>query len=135
MPTRSPVAPDSLTSTPEGAAIAGWEHLVIWLSAGEAGLRTILVVLDESGRPISASDGVVYRRFNAAEGTVAWRHQNLGGRLEPDGTFLGTHWVSSSVEDADGTIHNQTQTPSAPTPADVARLKTLVDEVLRRASG
>jgi hypothetical protein len=137
VPKRNAAAPDSVLASPEGGAIAGWEHAVVWLSAGTAGLRVVLVVLDASGRAISASDGVVYRHEIAGAGpdgapAVAWRQESLGGRLEPDGSFRGTHWVSTSIEEADGTARDAQLTPSEPTAAEAARLRALVDEVLRR---
>lgn len=137
VPKRNAAAPDSVLASPEGGAIAGWEHAVVWLSAGTAGVRVVLVVLDESGRAISASDGVVYRNEIAISGregvpTVAWRQESLGGRLEPDGSFRGTHWVSTSIEEMDGTARDSQLTPSEPTDAEVAGLRALVDEVLRR---
>ena len=60
-PMRQPVASPELMASPRGAAIAGWEQLVLHLSAGAAGLRTILVVLDADGTLLSASDSVLYR--------------------------------------------------------------------------
>jgi hypothetical protein len=135
VPQRSPAAPAEVLAMPEGSAIAGWEHVVLNLSAGASGFRMVLVVLDETGRAISASDAAVYRR-EIAEGarspSIAWRHETLGGRLEPDGTFLGTRWLSTSLEDANGIQHDVRHTPSEPTEAETAGLKALVAEVMRR---
>ena len=138
VPRREPVAPPEVLATPEGASIAGWRRVVLELRAGTAGLRLVLVVLDETGRAISASDSSTHRRELAAadspdgEPVVAFRNENLGGRFEPDGRFLGTRWLSTSLEDADGTARDVVHTPAEPTLAEVARLRALVDEVLRR---
>src|SRR5919197_199706 len=59
VPRRQPVAAPEVLARPEAAAIADWQQLVVELSAGSAGLRILLVVLDGSGRPISASDAVL----------------------------------------------------------------------------
>ena len=84
MPTRGPVAPPEVLARPEGAAVAGWEQLVVHLSDPCRGLRTILVVLDADGVPVSASDGVFFR----IDGEPAMvRHESIGGRFEADGTF------------------------------------------------
>ena len=61
IPKRQPVASPEILAEPYGAAIAGWEQLTVELSAGSAGLRHVLVVLDATGQPISASDTVLYR--------------------------------------------------------------------------
>ena len=44
-----------MLGTAQGAAIAGWQNLSLNLSAGTFGLRHLLIVLDETGRPIAAS--------------------------------------------------------------------------------
>lgn len=86
------------------------------------------MTLDERKAPISASDHVLY-----CEGPIS-RHENVGGRLEPDGRFLGTRWrtVTREVEGKD----EAEVIESVPTPAseaDAAAIKALVAEVLRRA--
>jgi hypothetical protein len=114
IPRRQPVAPPEVLATPEGAAIAGWEQLTVELSAGSAGLRVAIVVLDATGQPISAS--------------------GVGGRLESDGTFRGTRWRTVGFERADGGDPQLESTPSEPSAADVTGLKALVADVLRRAA-
>ena len=126
---------------PEAAAVAGWEQLVVHLSTVPNGSRTVLVVIDADGRPISASDGVLYRTELAA-GTaddprpmVRFDMESVGGRLEPDGRFLGTRWRSLTFE-LEGTedVARREATPSAPSDADVAAIKALVAEIVRRAA-
>ena len=130
VPKRQRVASAEVLATSAGAAIAGWEQLVLDLSAGPAGLRIVLVVLDESGRPISASDHVLFR--SQAGAVVEMRQESIGGRFEPDGSFRGTRWLVTGPEPADG---EEPQWQSVPTPAsaeDIESLAAVVAEVLRR---
>jgi hypothetical protein len=129
VPTRQPVAPPELRERPEGAAIAGWEQIVLHLSDPCKGLRTVLVVVDASGTAISASDGVFY--YIDGEPRRVY-HELLGGRLEADGRFLGTHWVSIGPDPGEDQPAQLETTPSVPTPQQIAGLLALVDEMLRR---
>jgi hypothetical protein len=135
------VAPPEILARPEGAAIAGWQQLVLHLSDVPGGSRTVLVLLDADGRPMSASDGVLYR-IELPEGTaddprpaVRFEMENVGGRLEPDGRFLGTRWRTVSLQhDEDDENATQLESlPSAPSEADIAAIKALIAEMLRRA--
>jgi len=135
VPHRKPVAPPEVLAKPEGVAIAGWEQVVVDLSAGSAGLRVVMVVLDATGQPISASDAVLYRMKVAEQpGVVEYHHENIGGRLEADGTFRGTRWRSVTVETGPEEEVEREATSSEPTEADVTALKALVAELLRRGS-
>jgi hypothetical protein len=100
---RQPVGSPEVLATPEGAAIAGWEQLTVELSAGLAGLRHVLVVLDATGQPISASDTALYRvgvskteqdADTPSESVLSaeFYQESIGGRFETDGTFRGTRW-------------------------------------------
>jgi hypothetical protein len=133
-PRRRPVAPPGIAAAPGGEAIAGWTQLSVELSAGPAGLRAILVVLDGSDRVVAASDHVLVSS-RAAPGDVALmhRHESLGGRFEEDGAFHGTRWSSLLHERTDGTVDQQRATPSPPSPAEEAALRELVAAVLRAA--
>lgn len=105
------------------------------LSAGTAGLRVLLVLLDETGQPISASDSVLYRSPGARAGEPAQiRHESIGGRFEPDGAFNGTHWNALSTEPADGEDPQWEMTPRKPTERETAALRALVAELLERQS-
>ena len=95
-----------------GEAIAGWQSLTVELSAGPAGLRHVMVTLDASGTPISAGDWVMYAT-EGADGTT-YIHENVGGRLEADGTFM------------------RESRHSPPSPEDVEAIRNLVREVLAR---
>lgn len=124
---------------PTGAAIAGWEQLVLELSAGAAGLRVVMVVLGDTGQPISASDMVLYRAevgggrgAAGACASVEIHQESVGGRLEPDGTFRGTRWRTVGLEPGDGEDPKWESMPSEPSVAEVAGLKALIAELLRR---
>ena len=135
MPTRGPVVPEALAATQEESPVAGWQQLSLFLSAGEAGLRNLLVVLDESGRPIAASDHVLHRQEERHDdqAVVSYRHESLGGRLEADGTFKGTHWEGTVTEEGDGESVNSLALPDAPSYEQILALKELVAELCRRA--
>jgi len=128
---RRPVAPPEITSKPEGAAIAGWEQLTVELSAAGRGMRHLLVVLDAQGTPISANDMVMY----SAElgGNHVFFQENVGGRLEADSTFRGTRWRTLGVEGPKDGEARLEASPSQPTAAESAALKTLVAEILKRS--
>jgi hypothetical protein len=119
-----------LPAKPESAAVAGWESVTVDLSAGAAGSRHIMVTLDAKGVPISASDWVLYSSGEPRE----YVHENVGGRIEPDGTFRGTRWrtVMAEAPDADEPQPRET-VRSDPTPEDVQGLMQVVRELLRRA--
>jgi hypothetical protein len=131
-PRRQPVVSPEILAGPHGLAVAGWEQVVLDLSAGAAGLRIVLVVRDAEGRLLSASDAVLYR-------TLGLIHQeSVGGRFEPDGTFRGTRWHSVAVAvEHEGEHEGEEDTDwqstrSEPSPADVEALRLLVADVLRR---
>ena len=135
------MAPPEVLARPEGAAVAGWQQILLHLSDVPRGSRTILVLVDADGRPLSASDGVVYR-IELPQGTagdprpaVRFEMENVGGRLEPDGRFLGTRWRTVSLQhgEDDEDVTRLESTPSAPSEADIAAIKALVAEILRRA--
>ncbi len=128
-PRRRPVASPEVLRTEAGAAIAGWTELILELTAGPAGMRVVLVVCDAQGRPIGASDMVYHR---SAGTPVELRQESLGGRLELDGTFRGTRWRSVALEPVQGSAAQWESTPSEPGPDDVAGLRALVADLLRR---
>lgn len=132
---RQPVASPEILAGPHGEAIAGWEQVTIEMSAGAAGLRHVLVVLDAGGRPISAGDTVLFRRERPPQPRVELRQQSVGGRLEADGTFRGTRWESVAMESAEDDEPRWELTPSTPGPDDVAGVMALVADVLRRLAG
>lgn len=126
-----------LAPLPEGSvpkrapvAVAGWQQLSLELSAGDAGLRHVLLVLDGKGEPVAVSDWVMVR---ADHERVRYVHENLGGRFER-GKFRGARWRLVSVEDP---VSLETETAesmrSTPSAADVEAVKSLVTDLLRRA--
>jgi hypothetical protein len=130
-PRVSPVVPPALQGTPEVAAVAGWESLVLELSAGSAGLRILQVLLDVEGRLLSASDHVLFR--SEAEGRpVQIRQESIGGRFESDGDFRGTFWLITGPEPADEEEPQWELSPREPTKVEVEALRKLVAEVVRR---
>ncbi len=136
VPRRKPVGSPEILETPHGAAIAGWEQLTVDLSAGSAGLRVVLVVLDGTGRPISASDTVLYRiestTTGAPDAPAHMRQDSIGGRIERDGTFRGTCWRTEGPEPPDGEEPQWKMERSEPSPNQISALIALVAEVLGR---
>jgi hypothetical protein len=136
-PRRQPVASPAVLASPEGRAVAGWEQLVLYLSAGAAGSRTILVVLDAGGTLLSAGDAVLYRSglnnpSPPPENEPALiRQESVGGRFEPDGSFHGTRWQSVTIDRGEAELDWES-TSREPTPEDVDALRQLVTEVIRR---
>ena len=60
--------------------------------------------------------------------------ESVGGRLEADGRFLGTRWRTVSLQrESEEEATQLESTPSAPSDADVAAIKALVAEIVRRA--
>lgn len=127
---RAPVLSGELAGKPQSAAVKGWESVSVELSAGAAGLRHAMVTLDASGAPISAGDWVLY----CSGKPVQYVHENVGGRIQPNGTFLGTRWRSVAVE-VPGSEEPQTRetTHSEPSEEDIAGLMRVVRELLSRA--
>jgi hypothetical protein len=108
--------------------------VLLELNAVPRGGRYLLVTMDESGRPISASDHVLFR---APSDGGAWevRQESIGGRLELDGTFRGTHWLVTGPEPLDDEEPSWDMRPRPPEDAEIAALKGLVAELLTRLDG
>jgi len=136
VPLRKPVGSPEILATPHGAAIAGWKQLTVDLSAGSAGLRVVLVVLDASGQPISASDAVLYRvespKTGAPDEPAHVRQDSIGGRIEPDGTFRGTCWRTEGPEPLDDKDPQWEMQRSEPSASQISALMALVAEMVRR---
>jgi len=132
-PRRRPVATTADLDPAAAAVIAGWSSLVLDLSAGAEGLRVVQVLLDAEGRPLSASDHVLFRSAGRDESGRPWiRQENIGGRYEADGSFRGTCWRTEGPEPVDDEPPRWNASPRAPTPAEVAGLSDLVREMRRR---
>ena len=133
-PRVSPVVPPTLYGTTEGAAVAGWESLVLELSAGSAGLRILQVLRDAEGRLLSASHHVLFR--SEAEGRpVQIRQESISGRFESNGDFRGTFWLITGPEPADEEEPQWELSPREPTKGEVEALGKLVAEVVARRIG
>ncbi len=71
-------------------------------------------VLDASGTPISANDGILYRLDPSGGPAAEWDgaaviHQDsVGGRFETDGSFGGTRWHSQAM------VSSMTSRPRTP---------------------
>jgi hypothetical protein len=141
VPTRQPVASPEVLASPTGWAVAGWEQLALHVSAGAAGSRSSLVVLDGSGTLLSGSDNVLYRSGldggpppEDPNAPCLIRQESVGGRFEPDGSFRGTRWLTVA-EDPGGVDELEWKaTKSEPSPADVEGLRRVVAELMRRAT-
>jgi hypothetical protein len=139
IPTRQPVASPEVLAGPSGWTVAGWEQLVLHLSAGSVGSRTSLVVLDANGGLLSASDAVLYRAGpngspppDNSDAPALIEQESIGGRFEPDGSFHGTRW-RSVAEDPGGTDELEWQsTQSEPSEDDVDRLRRVAQELIAR---
>lgn len=138
MPRRKPVASAEILATPAGRSIAGWDDVVLELSAGAAGSRVLHVLLDQSGQPLSASDHVLYWSEGAGVGqadpdtTPQIYQESIGGRFESDGTFSGTRWLIMGSEPASDADPQWDMTHREPTVSEVEALRSLVAELLRR---
>jgi hypothetical protein len=118
------------------AAIAGWTSLVLDLTAGADGLRVVHVLLDAEGRPLSASDHVLFRSASRDGTGRPWmRQENIGGRFESDGSFRGTCWQVEGPEPEDDEPPQWSAVPRPPTTEEIAGLTALVAEVRRRDAG
>jgi hypothetical protein len=147
---RRAVGTAELRASAAGAAIAGWEEMIVELSAGEDGLRVVQVTCDATGRAISVNDMVMRRaasddvdgdassdddakNVNARAGV--FRHETLGGRIEPDGNFRGTYWTAiMDAASGDGPGLPRDMVRREPTADEVAALMRLVADVERRAA-
>lgn len=139
VPRRQPVVSAEVLAGDTGSAVEGWEQLVLHLPAGDAGSRTILVVIDGSGTLLSASDAVLVRRGldggappADCDAPTMFELESLGGRFEPDGSFRGTHWRTVTIEGGPGGKQERQSARSDPSEADVAALVRVIAEVLSR---
>lgn len=136
-PVRRPIAPPEVLATAEGAAIAGWTSVTLEFSAPGRGLRHLLVTLDETGRPIGASDNVLFRAPNPEQptGPADMRQESIGGRLETDGTFHDTCWLVTGPEPENDEPPAWDMRSRAPREEEIAVLKALVADLVARLDG
>jgi hypothetical protein len=131
---RRPVASAEQLASGTADAIAGWSSVAVHLSAGDAGLRHVLITLDADGKLLSGGDNVLcHRQEQRGDVTVAiYDQESIGGRFEADGAFHGTRWRTHTEQIGDNDEGRTTATPSPPTEDEIAALRRLVDDVLRR---
>lgn len=133
---RKPVASAEQIAKGTAGPIAGWQKVTVNVSDPDRGLRHVQVTLDADGRLLSGSDHVMFIRETTPDGSSALLtdHESVGGRFETDGSFRGTHWLTTLENSADGeTSTTRAAVHRAPTEVEVERLRRLIDEVLRRA--
>ena len=135
MPVRTPIGSPEVLGEGQGAAIAGWQNLSLHLSAGTFGLRHLLIVLDQTGRPIAASDHVFIHWESPSDPSCPWQmlQESIGGRLEEDGRVVGTCWTVTGPEPRDDEPPAWESTPRQPTDEETAALKRLVADIVMRA--
>jgi len=137
VPERKPVASPELIASGKADAIAGWDSIVVDLSAGVAGLRHVQLTLDANGKLLSAGASVLFHRTENRDGRLItiYDQESIGGRYGDDGSFHGTRWVTLSEQDHEHADDEPdiTSTPSEPSHEDIMALNVLVAEVLRRA--
>ena len=135
-PSRKPVAATGTPGALPESPIAGWESLTLDLSDPPFGIRIVMVTLDASGRPISASDHVMLRQVGDERPDPSERttmsQLSLGGRIEEDGTFRGTFWTVEGPEPDGDELPQWLQASRPPTDEEVARLMAIVQELTTR---
>ena len=132
---RKPVASPELIASGKADPIAGWDSVSVHLS-DVAGVRHVLITIDANDQLLSASDMVLFQRSEQRGKAVMtiYDQENVGGRVEEDGSFRGTRWVTHTEQIGDDDEHaHTTSLPSPPSPADVTSLRAIVDAVLKRA--
>ena len=135
-PQRRPVASAEQIEMGTAGPIAGWTSLSVNLSEPDYGLRHLLVTLDADGQLLAGSDHVMFVRETTPDRLEALvtDHESIGGRFEADGSFVGTCWRSRVENTAGGGDEDakHTAAKSAPTADQIAALKRLIDDVLKR---
>ena len=135
--TRRPVAPPEVLASAHGAAIAGMEQIFAQHSA-DGTLRIALVVLDRDGTLLGVNDTITTcgtEQVRAGSALVpASVIESVGGSFAKDGAIRGTRWISRTVDDESATEEEPAMesTPSPLSDADVAGLRALAAELVRR---
>ena len=134
-PQRKPVASAEQIAKGTAGPIAGWVSVSVNLSEPQYGLRHVLITLDENGQLLSGSDHVMFvRETTADDEATLTEHLSVGGRFEKDGSFLGTYWkmmLESAPDDDENSVARSSE-KRTPTDAEVASLRRIIDDVLRR---
>jgi hypothetical protein len=90
------------------------------------------VTVDETGRPLSASDHVLYRLPGAAPGKYDTHQESIGGRIEADGSFRGTCWLVTGPEPEADAEPEWDMRSRPPADHEIVALKALVADMLGR---
>jgi hypothetical protein len=136
-PVRKPVASAAQIETGTAGPIAGWENVTVYLSEPDFGLRHVHVTLDATGKLLAAGDHVMFVRETSPDGVDATLsdHESIGGRFEDDGSFRGTCWKTRLRSKPDGDEGETVFADhSPPTAEQIAALKLIVEDVLRRSA-
>ena len=132
LPGNAPVEREGIAPDPS-SPIRGWRALTMEVGTGGKNYRIVHVVVDDSGLLLSASDHVV-RRSNPSSPGGEIEQFSIGGRFEVDGTFNGTCWHVAGVE-GENEGPDWRHTPRTPTVDEIAALRVVVGEMLRRDNG
>lgn len=126
----APLPPDAVVRR-KPIATPGWHQLSLELLDAAAGLRHLMVVLDEKDNPVAASDWVMIR---ADHERVRYVHENLAVRFKPRGRHSGARWRTvSAAAPGSATTRATESTRSALKVAEVAAIRKLVEEIMARA--
>ena len=131
---RKPVASAEQIGQGTAGPIAGWESVTVNLSSAHAGSRHVLITIDAAGTLLSGGDHVLFVTTPiGADSPTIYHHESIGGRFAADGSFQGTRWRgrTEQMPDADG-VSATSSTPSVPTEREVAALRALIADVMRR---
>jgi hypothetical protein len=71
-------------------------------------------------------------RVTTDDAPAVIHQESVGGRFEPDGSFRGTRWHSVALEPGGDEDPEWESTRSEPSPDEVAGLRILVAEMIRR---
>ena len=131
---RRPVASAEQLAHGTAGPIAGWQSVIVNLSAPGLGFRNVHVTVDEHGALLSGGDHVMFARETAPSGEVMVSdHESVGGRFEEDGSFHGTHWImrlESRGDDQDAETTSAVSRP--PTEHEIVMLRRIVDDMLSK---
>ena len=133
---KKPVASADQLANDSAGPIAGWQSVTVNLSEPPCGLRHVLITLDEHGDLLAGSDHVMFVRDTTPDGleSTTTDHESIGGRFERDGSFRGTHWKTTSRKQhrrqESSITRSAEQRP--PTGVEIAALRRIIDDVLKR---
>ena len=125
---------------PNGWAIAGWEQLTLNLSAGAVGLRNVLGCSTPAAHRSARTTECFYRLDSSGAPAAEWdgpgviHQESVGGRFETDGSFRVTRSHSHAMVSGGDEEPQWESTRLEPSETDVAALRILVAEMMRRGS-